>query len=453
MFEQRKHAVVVGGSIAGMLVAKMLSNYFEHVTLLERDAEPKAAAHRAGVAQGKHIHVLLSGGQQVLEAMFPGIERDLAEAGSIPLRVGYDVINFDDFGQWPRRDIGFTNYAQSRPLLEHVLRSRLSAVDNIEIRWGCRVDGVLADPRKRHVVGVRYHAGDAQRELAADLIIDTAGSQARTLEWLRELGYPVPEETRIEVDFGYATALFAIPDAARLPSLGLQINPPAPLKRAGLLQQIEGRRWIVSLAGRLGDYPPIDLTGFRDYTKSLPSSLLYDAIADLEPLEPIAGFRYPASIRRRFEKLDDFPEGLLPIGDALCSFNPVYGQGMSSAAKQVEALGVLIDEAARVGGSLVGLWRAYFRIASEIVATPWTQAGGVDLAYPETVGTRPRDFALALRFNRALAQLAIEDGAVHKLLLEVVQLVVPRTVFRDPVLVDRVMRLVERHAANGGGSG
>jgi 2-polyprenyl-6-methoxyphenol hydroxylase-like FAD-dependent oxidoreductase len=453
MFEQRKHAVVVGGSITGMLVAKMLSDYFERVTVLDRDAEPAAAAHRASVAQSKHIHVLLSGGQQVLEALFPGIERDLADAGSVAFRVGYDVINFDEFGQWPRRDLGFKNHTQSRPLLEHVVRRRLSGVDNVEIRWGCRVDGLLPNPSNQHVSGVRYHAGDAQRELAADLIVDSAGPQSRTLEWLRELGYPVPEETRIEVDFGYASTLFAIPEPARLPSLGLAINPPMPRKRAGLMQQIEGKRWIVSLAGRLGDYPPTDLTGFRDYAKSLPSPLLYDAIADLEPLQPIAGFRYPTSIRRRFEKLADFPEGLLPVGDAVCSFNPVYGQGMSSAAKQVEALGVLIDEAARVGGSLIGLWRAYFPIASEIVATPWTQAGSADFAYPETLGVRPPNFEFSQRFNRALAQLAIEDSAVHKLVFEVMQLAAPQTAFRDPALVERVMRIVERNAANGGGRG
>lgn len=432
--------------MSGMLAAKMLSAHFEQVTLLERDPEPKPAAHRAGIPQSKHLHVLLRGGQQVLEGMFPGIERDLADAGSVVFRVGYDVTMIDDFGAWPRRDLGLMNCAQSRPLLDHVVRSRLAATQNIAVRWNCRVDGLLVNETRRQVAGVRYHDGTSRKQLAADLVVDTAGRQGRALEWLRELGYTTPEETRIEVDFGYATALFTIPQPARLEGKGLVINPGAPAKRAGLLQEIEGGRWIVSLAGRLREHPPTDLTGFMAFAKSLVSPLLYDAIEDLEPLEQIAGSRYPVSIRRRFEKLTDFPDGLIPLGDSLCNFNPIYAQGMSSAAKQVEALGGLIGETVQSTGSLAGLWRTFFPIASEVVATPWTQAGSADLAYPETNGTRPSGFDVAQQFSRGVIQLALQEADVHKLLAEVTQLVTPRAALRDPALVKRVTQQVERNA-------
>lgn len=438
-------AIVVGSSMTGLLVARVLCDHFEQVTLLDRDDEPVAYAHRRGVPQSKHLHMLLRAGQDVLDALFPGIDRELADAGSVPLRAGYDIINIDGLGEWPRRDLGFTSIAQSRTLLEQVVRGRVAALRNVEMRWGCRVDGILCDSNKRGVVGVRYHADGVQHELAADLTVDCAGRQARTVDWLRELGYSAPEQTCIEVDIGYASTFFAIPSPTRLPGLGLLINPAVPAKRGGVVQTVEGGRWHVTLAGRLGDHPPTDLKGYREFAKSLPSPMLYDAIADLDPLEPIAGFRYPASIRQRFEKLEAFPEGLLTLGDALCSFNPIYGQGLSSAALQAQALGRLLDEGARTQV----LWRRFFPIAAEIVATPWVQAGSTDLAYPETVGARPPNFEAAQAFGAALAQLALEDAEIHKLLLAVMQLITPRSALRDPALIERVVRRIQENAAAG----
>jgi 2-polyprenyl-6-methoxyphenol hydroxylase-like FAD-dependent oxidoreductase len=440
------HAVIVGGSMAGMLAARALHDHFERITILDRDERPARAAHRAGVPHSKHLHLLLLGGQHVLEALFPGFTHDLTAAGSVPLRAGYDVLAVEPRGPWPLRDLGFTNNAQTRPLLEHVVRRRLRDYGRIETRWGCRVDGLLFDQSSRRVRGVHYHVGGAKRELEADLVIDASGRNARTFEWLDELGFPRPEETRIEVDFSYASAVFEDPAQPRLAQRSVAIGAEPPDKRGGVLQPIEGGRHMVSLAGRLGDHPPGDLEGFRAYAKSLHSPLIHEAIHDLMPLEPIARFRYPASVRRRYERLEAFPERLLPIGDALCSFNPVYGQGMSVAAKQAEALGKLVAEAAATGPTLDGLWRAFFPIAAEIVAAPWTQSGSADLAYPETVGKRPANFELAQQFSRGLAQLAIEDFAVHKLLFEVMQLAATRDAFRDPALIGRVMSVVQRSA-------
>jgi 2-polyprenyl-6-methoxyphenol hydroxylase-like FAD-dependent oxidoreductase len=445
MPESRLRAIVVGSSMAGMFAARVLSEHFAQVTLLERDVQPSGPAHRAGVAQSKHVHMLLLGGQQALEALFPGIERELAALGAVPLRAGYDLINIDDLGEWPQRDLGLSSNAQSRLLLESVVRARLAASPNVETRWGCRVDGPLVDADKRHVTGVRYHADGAQHELTADLVIDATGRQARTLDWLRELGYALPTETRIEVDIGYASAIFDIPSPARLATPGVVILPGPPATRGGLLQTIEGARWHVTLGGRLGDHPPTDIAGFREFAESLVSPKLFDAIADLTPLDAIAGFRYPASIRRRFEKLTEFPEGLLVIGDALCTLNPIYGQGMSSAAMQARALGPLLAETLRDKHSLTGLWRTFFPVAAQIVAAPWAQAGSVDLAYPGTIGVRPASFAASQQFSRALTQLSFEDAGVHKLVIEVMQFVKPQSAFRDPALVERVVARIQQN--------
>lgn len=453
MPESRSHAVVVGCSIAGMLTARALSEFFERVTVLDRDAQPEARAHRPGVAQSRHLHLLLRAGQNVLESVFPCLEADLVAAGSVTIRVGYDVINVVPRGEWPRRDLGFTNHAQSRPLLEHCVRRRLSQVPNVELRWGCRVGGVLSDTGKQRVTGVSYHDDHGRHDLAADLVVDAAGRQARSLEWLSALGYTLPNETRIEVDIGYASTTFAI-QPGRLPSRGVGITPDSGSSRRGaLLEEIEGGRWWVSTGGRFGDYPPTDLAGFRSFLKSLTSPMIYDAIADLEPLEPIAGFRYPASIRRRFEKLDAFPEGLLVLGDALCTFNPVYGQGMSSAALQVDALRALMQKTIEEGRSFDGLWRAYFPVASNVVSTPWVQAGNADFAYPQTIGVRPANLEATQAYGRALTELAFEDPDVHKLVFEVMQLIRSRDAFRDPALIARIMPLVGRAESNAATSG
>jgi 2-polyprenyl-6-methoxyphenol hydroxylase-like FAD-dependent oxidoreductase len=442
-----EHAIVVGGSIAGLIAARALRDHFARVTVLERDQAPDGALARSGVPQGRHAHLLLRGGQTILERMLPGLERELVDAGSIALRVGDETRTIDGAGVWPQRDLGIINNVQTRPLLEHIVRSRVAAMPGITLRWGCRVDGLLADSTSRRAVGVKFNAEGKHHELRADLVVDAAGGKGCSLDWLREHGWTLPDETRIEVDIAYSTAMFVIPGSPRLSCKTLLINPGPPSKRGALLMEVEGGRWIVGLAGRLGDYPPADIEGYKDYAKSLHVRELYDAISDLDPIGPITRFRYPTSIRRRFERLADFPDGVLPLGDALCSFNPIYGQGMSSAAQQADALATLLGAAKDAGQSAAGVWRKYFPVAAAVVSTPWAQAGSADLAYPETRGVRPSGFEQSQQFARALTQLAMEDAEVHALLIRVVQLITPREAFRDPALVARVLEVAAREPA------
>lgn len=435
------HAVVVGGSIAGMIAARVLSEFFERVTVLERDAETRAASHRPGVPQSRHVHILLRAGQNAFEALFPGFESDLVAAGSISVRAGYDAINIIGKDVWPRRDLGIVNRAQSRELLESIIRQRLRTVANVEHRWTCRAEGVLSDAGA--VRGVVYHDESGRHELHAELVVDAAGLQAHGVQWLRELGYAAPHEERIGVDVSRTTAVFEIPSADRLAFRLIGLNSPPPARRSGLLLEIEGGRWCVSLGGRSGDHPPTDLAGYRAFAKSLASPMLYDAIADLEPLEPIAGYRYHGNVRRRFEKLDAFPDGLLVLGDALCNFNPIYAQGMSVAALQALALREALLEAKEEDRPFASVWRDFFPRASKAVSTPWAQAGLADLAFPETVGERPPEFAAIQAYSRALLALALEDPAVHKILVEVVQLIRPSEALGDADLVARILPRIE----------
>lgn len=440
------HAVVVGGSIAGMLAASVLSELFTRVTVLERDAEPRDASHRPGVPQGRHVHILLRAGQDALEALYPGFASDLVAAGSIAVRAGYDAINIIGQDLWPRRDLGIVNRAQSRELLESVIRRRLRSVTNVEHRWASRAQGVMSEAGM--VTGVVYHDAGCRHQLQAELVVDAAGVQAHGVQWLRELGYEAPPEERIDVDVSRTTALFEIPSADRLAYRSIGLYSPVPARRSGLLLEIEGGRWCVTLGGRSGDHAPIDLAGFRAFAKSLASPLLYDAIHDLEPLEPIASYRYRGNVRRRFEKLDAFPDGLLVLGDALCNFNPTYAQGMSVAALEALALREALLEARKEERSFAGVWRGFFPRASKALDAPWAQAGNADLAYPETVGQRPPQFAAIQAYVRALGALAREDPAVHRIMVEVLQLIRSPEALSDPELVARIVSRMQVEAGS-----
>jgi 2-polyprenyl-6-methoxyphenol hydroxylase-like FAD-dependent oxidoreductase len=207
--------------------------------------------------------------------------------------------------------------------------------------------------------------------------------------------------------------------------------------RGGLMLPLEGNRWMVTIGGRHGDVPPGDGEGFLAYAKALRTPTIYNAIRHAKRLDGVARYGFPESVRRHFERLDNFPRGLLPIGDAICCFNPVYGQGMSVAALEACLLKRLLENS-REGGDLIAvLASTFFKEMQALIETPWSVAT-LDFAFPETRGQRPADFEMTLKFGIALIRLAAEDPAVHKLTLEVQHLLKPRSVYRDPDLMRRV---------------
>jgi 2-polyprenyl-6-methoxyphenol hydroxylase-like FAD-dependent oxidoreductase len=440
-----RRAIVVGASMAGLTAAGALAEFFERVVVLERDSLPSDAAHRAGTPQSRHLHALLAGGQRALAELFPGFEQDLAGAGAIPLRVALDVrVEMPGYDPFPERDFGRLLYSMSRPLIERVVRQRVQQLSNVELRERCRVRDVVASPDGAAVTAVRCEEADGKSEtLLADLVVDASGRGNITLGLLEAIGQPLPEQSVIGIDMGYATALFAIPDGASADLKGLMLIPRAPeTSRGAFLAPLEGgKRWIVTLAGRYAEKPPGDADGFLDFAQQLRTPTLYDAIRHAEPLGDVTRYGFPASVWRHFERLARFPRGFIPFGDAICRFNPVYGQGMSVAAKEAVLLRQVLGSGE--GDSLAALAASFFSEAAAVIETPWTTAAIPDFAMPQTNGERLPDLDRRLKFGRALTRLAAGDSAVHDLLLEVRGLVKPGSALRDPDLVERVEALMD----------
>jgi 2-polyprenyl-6-methoxyphenol hydroxylase-like FAD-dependent oxidoreductase len=436
-----KQALVVGAGIGGLTAARAVADYFERVVVLDRDALPERALPRAGVPQDKHVHALLAGGQHALYDLFPGFEHDLVQTGAVPLRVGLDLrAERPGYDPFPQRDLGWDAYAQSRPQLELNMRQRVCAYANIEVRQRCRVQACVARADGAAVTGVRCRLADGKSAtLDADLVIDASGRGALTLGLLTSLGWALPEETTIGVDLAYATAVFAIPATAPDDWKGVFCFAQVPKTNFGaLLLPMEGQRWIVTVGGRHGDAPPGDADGFMACVQQLRTPTIYNAIKHARRLGEIARFQFPASEYRHYERLEAFPRGLLPIGDALCRFNPIYGQGMSVAAQEARLLRQLLATRAGADDPLDGLAPAFFAEASALIDSPWAMAAIPDFAHPDTRGERPADFEQTLQIGLALNKLAAHDPAVHKLLAEVQHLLKPRSVLQDPELRQRI---------------
>ena len=435
-----KQAVVIGAGMSGLTAAGALAERFDQVVVLERDTLPSEPTYRAGTPQDRHVHALLVSGLRALSELFPGFEQDLARAGAVPLRVGLDFrVEQPGYDPFPQRDLGWFTYAVSRPTIERTVRRRVESRANTTLRQRCRVQEVLVTPNGESVTGVRFeNSKGASETVAADLVVDASGRGAPTLGLLKSIGQPLPEETTIGIDLGYATCIFAIPDDAPTDWKGVMTFGQAPQNaRGGLLLPLEGNRWMVTIGGRHGDVPPGDPEGFLNYAKELRTPTIYNSIRHAKRMDGVARYGFPESVRRHFERLEFFPRGLLPIADAICRFNPVYGQGMSVAALEACLLRKLLETPGAGGDPIGCLARTFFAEVQTLIDTPWSVAV-LDFAFPDTRGQRPADFETRLKFGIALTQLAAEDPTVHKLTAEVQNLLKPRNVYLDPALVKRV---------------
>jgi len=435
-----EQAVVIGAGLGGLTAAAALAEFFSKVIVLERDALPAHVEARAGCPQGRHVHALLAGGQAALESLFPGFENDLAAAGAVRINVGLDV-RFEEPGHdpFPRRDLGIIDYCMSRPLLEHVARNHVMRMHNVDLRANCVGKDVIGTPDRTAVTSVRCERGDGTSEvLAADLVVDASGRGAPSLEFLQVSGQPV-QETSIGVDIRYSTAVFAVPPDAPADWKGVLVfADPRIDSRSAVLLPMEAGRWILTLYGAHGDAPPGDVEGFLAFARQLRTSTVYNAVRNAEIQGEIARFAFPASARRHFERVEAFPRGLLPVADAICCFNPAFGQGMSVAAQEACILRQLLARLSAGVNPLARLAPAFLADIEAVIATPWAVAN-VDFVYPQTRGERPADFDGTMKFMAALGRLAAREPPVHKLMTEVRQLLKPLSVYHEPAFAQRVM--------------
>jgi 2-polyprenyl-6-methoxyphenol hydroxylase-like FAD-dependent oxidoreductase len=436
----KRKAVVIGAGMGGLAVAKALANHFGRVTVLDRDSLPSQAEPRSGTPQARHTHVLIAGGLKALTVLFPGFDGDVHKAGGVKIRVGQDLrMERPGFDPFPARDLGLDTYSASRPFFELVTRQRIEQQENIELLAKSRVTELIASADGSAVTAVRWESPDGQAQtLHADLIVDASGRGTLTLALLEALRLPKPEENEIGIDQAYSTAIFERPSNAPSSWKGVMVLPSAPnSSRGGFLFPIEDNKWIVSLGGNHGDAPPGDFDGFLGFLKSLRTPTMYNAVKDAKPVGEIARFVLPSSVRRHFEKIQKFPRGLLTIGDTICRFNPVFGQGMSVAAQQAVMLDQILNKRADGPEVLAGLAQEFFAAIQEVIEAPWAVAMN-DFVYPKTRGQRPVDFEQRLQYGVALTRLAAEDAAVHKLVAEVNSLLKPQSALREPELAQRV---------------
>jgi len=446
------HAIVIGGSLGGLMSAAVLADHFDRVTVFERDRiEDRPVLHKS-IPQGNHIHALLLAGQNVMSSLYPGFTEELKRLGAVGFRPGIDVVFYGPNGKGYNgtlsvkepRDLGFEGHIMSRGLLEYQVRRRTVALANVTLETDTTIEGLVHDGGR--VRGVRCKRAAGAESVEADLVVDAAGRSSHTSRWLVEAGVAAPEETTIGVDFAYTSTKYRKPDLDhQAEPLLLVGGPPPEHTRAAGLFEIENRTWHVSLAGRFGDYPPTDESGFLAFAKALPSPRLYELIKDAERIADITHHRFPTSVWRHYEGLQDFPARFLILGDAICSFNPVYGQGMSSAALQAQALQKVLCECAAQSRGLDGLASAFFPKAAEAISAPWTLAANFDFAYPKTTGERPPGLADGAGYFAALDSLQAEDVDVQRLVTEVFQLTKPISALREEPLLSRILaRLQEQ---------
>jgi 2-polyprenyl-6-methoxyphenol hydroxylase-like FAD-dependent oxidoreductase len=417
-------ALVVGGGIAGLLAARVLAESYLEVQVLDRDdlEVPPASGPRRGVPQGRHVHALLPRGRQILEELFPGLTGQLVDAGASRGDLLGDARLHLGGHRFARADAELTTVSVSRPYLEACIRARVAALPNVTFGPPTDVLGLVTSPDRQRVQGVRILRradGSAGEVLDAALVIDAMGRGSRTPRWLQQVGYDPPPEDHIAGDVGYATRHYRL-DPETLGGDWGSLQGPTPARpRGGVMARIEGGRWVVTLFGLLGDHPPTDPAGFERFAGSLMVPDVHDAIRSGEPLDDPVAFRFPASLRRRYEQLRRFPDGLLPIGDAVCSLNPIYGQGMTVAALQAVALR---DHAGREG---VAEPRRWLRRVARIVDAPWDMVVGGDLAFPAVVGPRPTKVRLMGVYMARLHAAAAKDPALAVAFARVMALVDP----------------------------
>jgi 2-polyprenyl-6-methoxyphenol hydroxylase-like FAD-dependent oxidoreductase len=434
----RQHAIVIGASIAGLLAARVLADHFAQVTLLERDQLPDGPGTRKGVPQGTQPHALLLRGKQNLEGLFPGLQDELLRAGALMGDMTGNGRIASGSTYLARYDSGLPLLYASRPLIERVVRGRTLALPNVRVQQGVAVQGLLTTPDRARVVGV--HLKDARGEpevLHADLVMDASGRGTRTPAWLESLGYDRPPESRLQVNVTYTSRLYHRKPEHRGGDLMFGTFPDQPKDRqVAAFLAVEGDRWHVMYAGWHGVQAPADDQGFLAFARNFEHPEIHEFLSTLEPASDFAVHKYPANARRHFERLGRFPDGLLVIGDALCSFNPTYGQGITVSTLEALAL----QGALKATTDSTQLRRRYFRAASKAIDLPWSMVTGGDGSYPESQWKQPLAARLTGRYFNLAQRAAVHDGVVLSTFFQVQHMVKPPTAFFAPAFVLRVLR-------------
>jgi 2-polyprenyl-6-methoxyphenol hydroxylase-like FAD-dependent oxidoreductase len=437
---KRAHAVVIGGSLSGLCVARALADQFDRITVIERDQLPIGAEHRPGTPQSHHVHALLLRGLIELERLFPGIENELRAAGAARMDLGNDVAHCTEWGWARRAPTEVAPLTLSRLLLESTVRARVrSSVRNMTLLESTRVTGLLTERSAAGllVTGVTTSRSEA-RELKADLVVDASGRNSKSLEWLAAAGVKRPEEELVDSFSGYASRFYELAPNPDRWWRGMVIDTQAPAcPRWGLLMPIENDRVVLTLGGVNGDYPPSDEAGFHAHLNSLLSPAMAREIERAKPVSGIHAYRALYNRARHFESWSEEVGGFVALADSALVFNPYHGQGMTMAVLAANTLGHCCSTLAHADAYT--FTRRFHEAQWKGAKTAWGVATGIDMEWAGTQGKRPLGYDLMFNLTLALVHASHEYPELKRLMGPVYQLVAePHTLLR-PGLISLVV--------------
>lgn len=446
-----QHALVIGGSLAGLLAAAVLVDYFDAVTIIDRDIFPVTPDHRKGVPQSYHAHGLLPTGRSIIDQLLPDVVNDLrADGAAIGINVvPLAIVSAKGSLRLPKRPGETITFG--RPLLEWHIRNHVSKRPEVRIIANTEVSGLIADQDHTRIIGVQTRErGQNMRTTAlhADLVVDASGRYSQAPRWLVEQGYAAPPIETIDSGVGYASRFYAKPEhfPAEWHSVIVNRCPPHN-KRAGLLLAVDHGRWHVTLSGMDGRYPPTDEDGFLQWARDLVDPSIYEALRIARPLTPIRCYRTRENHLRHFERMQRWPAGFIVTGDAVCAFNPIYGQGMTISALDAMTLNNCLQEQQR---SPKANFEQYFqqRLA-ETVADAWLFATNQDLYWSGVSlrGARPRaDLRLLHRYMDLVLYSAIIDTKISQAYFSVLTMANPLRSLLQPRMVAYVLKVACKRA-------
>ncbi|MFD3165210.1 FAD-dependent oxidoreductase [Herpetosiphon sp. NSE202] len=429
---QRQQAVVIGASIAGLVAARALANHFQNVIIVERDGLDTATQPRKGVPQANHVHILLTGGFNVLQHYFPSFTSDLHAAGVPELNWSRDVQWFQA-GSWKtRQPCSISFYPQARATLESRIREYVRQHPKIEFRGQTKVEQLLFDASKTTVTGVLVNQADQSSEIAADLVVDTTGRGSRTGQWLEAAGYQTPVKEVMPIDLVYVSQVFKKTATPRNWQC-LACHPSKNSPRGAIIAPIDDEHWIVTLFGYLGQHPTPTNADVLEFVRNLPVPDIYTTLAEATAVSEPVRFGYPQQVFQRYDKLKRFPQGFLVLGDALCSVDPVFGQGMTLACKEANALDQVL--ASTQGQHAATLAQAFFKQAQKIIEVPWLITQAEALRFKGMPGSRSPKIRFLQWYTEHVFWLSAQSTEIYQAFLDVMHLLAgPEALLRPKVV-------------------
>ena len=376
----QEKAIVIGGSIAGLLAARVLSDYFKEVILIEKDSCIDNGKVRIGTPQANHIHILLVKGKEILQDFFPELEGDLLKKGANKIDFLNDSRYHLPSGWAPKFNSGIITFACTRTLLENTIRHQIKKISKIKIEQGKQIISFVLE--KSNKISLKTKDG---KVIHGDLIVDCTGRHTKTPSWLEDIGFPKIRETKIDSFVRYSTRRYIPPKKDREWKMLVILNKPITNPRLGGIYPIEDGKWLVGLYSIGNNYPPTDEKGFLEFTKHLESRELYDALKDAVPDSEIYGYQVQGSRKYHYEEMSQWPENFIVLGDAVSIFNPYYGQGITSAALGAKAL----DDMLKNNKMKNDFTRKFQKRLAAAVSLPWILGTSEDLRWPTTVGKKP----------------------------------------------------------------